>query len=158
MASGAEDVPPVTGGDLTDLLRACLVALRLPPHAEAYQPRRLPFWSVGDAAARIRRLLDELPGGMELAAFLPKIVEADPGRRNLHGRAAVAAIFVAGLELTRDGALTLNQDGLWQPVRFTIPVRQYQTPYVLTAFCLGHRERLRHGKPGRTGHRKRPLV
>ena len=122
-ASGAEDVPPVAGGDLTDLLRACLVALRLPPHAEAYQPRRLPFWSVGDAAARIRRLLDERPGGTELAAFLPKIAEADSGRRNLHGRAAVAATFVAGLELTRDGALTLDQDGSWQPVRFTIPVR-----------------------------------
>ena len=122
-ASGAEDMPPVAGGDLTDLLRACLVALRLPPHAEAYQPWRLPFWSVGEAAARIRRLLDGLPGGMALAAFLPKIVEADPGHRNLHGRAAVAATFVAGLELTRDGAIALDQDGLWQPVRFTTPIR-----------------------------------
>jgi len=123
MASRAEDVPPVAGGDLTDLLRACLVALRLPPLAETDQPRRVPFWGIGDATARIRRLLGGLPGGADLAAFLPKIVEADPDRRNLHGRAAVAATFVAGLELTRDGALTLNQDGLWQPVRFTTLVR-----------------------------------
>jgi len=115
--SGVEDVSPVAGGDLTDLLRACLVALRLPPHAEAYQPQRLPFWSVGDAAARITRLLDGLPGDTELAAFLPKIAEADPDRQNLHGRAALAATFVAGLELARDGALTLQQDEPWQVIR-----------------------------------------
>jgi chromatin segregation and condensation protein Rec8/ScpA/Scc1 (kleisin family) len=36
-ASRAGDAP-VEGGDITDLLRACLVALRLPPHAETYQP------------------------------------------------------------------------------------------------------------------------
>ncbi len=115
-AGGAEDVSPVAGGDLTDLLRACLVALRLPPHAEAYQPRRLPFWSVGDAAARITRLLDALPGDAELAAFLPKVAEADPDRQNLHGRAALAATFVAGLELARDSALTLQQDAPWQVI------------------------------------------
>jgi len=116
-ASGAEDVPPVAGGDLTDLLRACLVALRLPPHAEAYQPRRLPFWGVGDAAAQIRRLLDGMPGGGTLGAFLPKIAEAELGRRNLHCRAAVAAAFVAGLELTRDGALAMDQDAPWHPIQ-----------------------------------------
>ncbi len=116
-ASGAGDVPPLAGGDLTDLLRACLVALRLPPLAEACQPRRRsPFWSVGEAAARITQRLKDLPEGAGLDVFLPKVAEADPGRRNLHGRAAVAATFVAGLELARDGAITLDQDGLWAPV------------------------------------------
>ena len=117
MASSAEDVPPVAGGDLTDLLRACLVALRLPPHAEAFQPRQLPFWSVSDATARITRLLDGLTGGTELAAFLPKVAEADPGRRTLHGRAAVAATFLAGLELTRGGTLALDQSAPWQAIQ-----------------------------------------
>jgi hypothetical protein len=54
------------GGDLTDLLRACLVVLRLPPHAEAYRLRKLPFWGVNAAAARITRLLDGPSEGAEL--------------------------------------------------------------------------------------------
>ena len=120
--SGAEDVPPVAGGDLTDLLRACLVALRLPPHAESYQPRRLPFWSIGDATAQIRQLLQEHPEGGTLETFLPEIAGAGPGR-TLQCRAAVAATFVAGLELSRGGALTVDQNGPWQLVRLSIPVR-----------------------------------
>ena len=59
--------------DLTELLRACLVTLRLPAKAEDYQPRRLPFWSIGDAAARISRMLGAL-----LEAFLPEIPVAVP--------------------------------------------------------------------------------
>ena len=122
MASGAEDVPPVPGGDLTDLLRACLVALRMASYAEAYQPRRLPFWGVGDAAGRITQLLQERPEGRELGVFLPKIAETGSGRA-LQCRAALAATFVAGLELARGSALTLDQDEPWQPVRLTTPVR-----------------------------------
>jgi len=102
--------------DLTDLLRACLVALRLPRHAETYQPRRLPFWGIRDAAAQITRLLGGLPDGGDLGAFLPAIAEASASRA-LHCRAAVAATFVAGLELTRGGAVTLEQDTSWQPIQ-----------------------------------------
>ena len=114
--SGAEDVPPVAGGDLTDLLRACLVALRLPPLADTDPPRRLPFWGIGDATARIRRLLRELPEGGRLEVFLPKIAEAGPARA-LHCRAAMAGTFVAGLELARSGALTLQQEQSWQLIQ-----------------------------------------
>lgn len=115
-ASGAEDVPPVAGGDLTDLLRACLVALRLPPHADTDPPQRLPFWSIGDATARLHQSLRERPGGGRLEVFLPKIAEAGPARA-LHCRAAMAATFVAGLELARSGALTLQQEQSWQPIQ-----------------------------------------
>jgi hypothetical protein len=55
--------PPAAGGDLTDLLRACLVALQLPPDAQAYHLHPVPFWSIGDAAARIALLLEGLPEG-----------------------------------------------------------------------------------------------
>ena len=114
-APGLEDDLPVPGGDLTDLLRACLVALRLPPGAAACQPRRLPLWTTGEAAARIARLLDGLPDGAEMAAFLPEIAEGGPGRV-LRCRAAVAATLVAGLELARNGAVGLDQDAPWQPI------------------------------------------
>ncbi len=115
-AAAAEDVPPVAGGDLTDLLRACLVALRLPPHAEADQPRRSPFWSMGDAAHRMTRLLATRPEGAALDAFLPKIAGAG-AHRALHAGAAVAATLLAALELSRNGALTLQQDAPWQSIR-----------------------------------------
>jgi len=93
-----------------------LVALRLPRHAETYQPRRLPFWGISDAAARITRLLAGLPDGGDLGMFLPAIPQARSDRA-LHCRAAVAATLVAGLELTRGGAVTLQQDMSWQPIQ-----------------------------------------
>jgi len=110
------DNEPVAGGDITELLRACLVALRLPPDAEVYQPRRLPFWSIGDAARRITRLLATRPEGAELGAFLPKIAGTGADRA-LHARAAVAATLVAALELSRSGALTLQQEAPWHAIR-----------------------------------------
>ncbi len=60
-ADGAGVVRAGRTGDVTALLRACLVAIRLP--AEAGALYRVPgplFWSVADAAARIRAML---PGG-----------------------------------------------------------------------------------------------
>jgi segregation and condensation protein A len=48
-------------GDVTDLFRACLLALRVPEPADAYQ-LRLPFWRVTDAVARITLLLEARPG------------------------------------------------------------------------------------------------
>ncbi len=114
-APGLEDDLPVPGGDLTDLLRACLAALRLPPGTAATQSRRLPFWTTGEAAARIARLLNALPDGAEMAVFLPEIAEGGPGRA-LRCRAAVAATLVDGLELACNGAVGLDQDALWQPI------------------------------------------
>jgi segregation and condensation protein A len=109
------DPPPVAGGDLTDLLRACLVPLRLPPDAQAYQLHPVPFWSISDAAARITQLLDGLPEGAALEAFVPAI--AASARRALRSRAAVSSTFVASLELTRDGGLTLDQEIAWHSIR-----------------------------------------
>ena len=48
-------------------------------------------------------------------SFLPEVAESAPGRE-LRCRVAGAATLLAGLELTRDGALTLDQDGSWQPI------------------------------------------
>ncbi len=36
-------------GDITELLRACLAALRVPEQADADHPRRPPLWQVSDA-------------------------------------------------------------------------------------------------------------
>ena len=103
-------------GDLTELLRACLVALRVPEAvAEIYRPRPPPHWRVTDALARLDTLLGELPDGSPLAAFLPAIGGEDPGR-TLRCRAAVSSTLIAGLERARDGALALDQAAAWTPI------------------------------------------
>ena len=103
-------------GDLTELLRACLVALRVPEAlAETYRPRPPPLWRVTDALVRLDQLLGELPDGSPLTAFLPAIGGEDPGR-TLRCRAAVSSTLIAGLERARDGALTLDQAAEWTPI------------------------------------------
>jgi segregation and condensation protein A len=104
-----ERAAPGRVGDVTELLRACLAALQVPDEqAAAYRPRPPPLWRVTDAIARIEALIDTLPAGSSLGAFLPVISDAEPGRA-LRCRAAVASTLIAGLELARGGALTLDQ-------------------------------------------------
>jgi segregation and condensation protein A len=104
-------------GDITALLRACLVAIRLPPEAGAlYRVPGPPFWSVSDAAARIRDMLPLLgEEGAALTAFLPE-VPPDVLERELRCRVAVAGTFLAALELTRDGSMAVEQDKAGSPV------------------------------------------
>ncbi|HEY3848479.1 MAG TPA: hypothetical protein VGL95_15335 [Acetobacteraceae bacterium] len=98
------------GSDIAGLLRACLVVLEVPEaQAAAYRPRPPLLWRVTDAIPHIRQRLAVLPDGTPLAALLPPIAAG----RALRCRAAVASTLVAGLELARDGALTLAQDAAW---------------------------------------------
>jgi segregation and condensation protein A len=104
-------------GDVTDLLRACLVALAVPAqHAAALRPRPPAFWRVPDAIAHIEHLLRTLPKGGPLADFLPEIARESPDR-SLCYRAAISSTLIASLELARDGALALDQDAAWRPIR-----------------------------------------
>jgi segregation and condensation protein A len=101
-------------GDISDLLRACLVALQVPEDLAAAFCPRLRLWTVSDAIARLRELLVALPDGSPLCAFLPHL-GADPARP-LRCRAALASTLLAGLELARDGALALDQEAAWRPI------------------------------------------
>ncbi len=117
-ADGAGGVRTGRIGDITALLRACLAAIRLPADAGAlYRVPGPPFWSVSDAAARIRGMLpplEEEGAGME--AFLPEVTTDTP-EWELRCRVAVAGTFLAGLELTRDGSVTVQQDVAWSPIQ-----------------------------------------
>ncbi len=109
---------PAVAGDITALLRACLVVLRVPEGADTWKPARPVFWRVADAAARIEEVLDRAPGGVgaELGAFLPRIGPAAP-ERGLRCKAAVASTFLAGMELARDGGVLLDQDRPWTAIQ-----------------------------------------
>jgi segregation and condensation protein A len=103
-------------GDITELLRACLIALRVPDQADAYRPRPPPLWQVSDAIARMHQLLGALPDGSPLTALLPTVGGTEPGRA-LRRRVAISSTLVAGLELARAGSLALDQDMPWTPIR-----------------------------------------
>ena len=102
------------------LMQACLVVLRTsatqPVHEPVYTPRPPTLWSVAQAIARIRSLLDQASQGTELRHFLPAIPAHEPDR-DLKARAAVASTLVAGLELSREGQLALRQDDAFGTIR-----------------------------------------
>ncbi|MDA8253132.1 MAG: segregation/condensation protein A [Rhodospirillales bacterium] len=103
-------------GDITDLLRACLVALLVPEQqAAALRPRPPPLWRASDAIPHMRQRLAALPAGGPLAAFLP-IIAGQESDRDVRCRAAVASTLLAGLELARDGVLALEQEVAWTPI------------------------------------------
>ena len=107
----------VRGGELTDLLRACLPVLHVPEEqAVALRPRPPLLWTASDAIRHMSRLLPGLTEPAPLAAFLPRIDSA-VAKPTLRCRVAVASTLVAGLELARDHAVTLDQDADWTPIR-----------------------------------------
>jgi segregation and condensation protein A len=107
------------GGELTDLLRACLPALRVPEDtAVALRPRPPPLWTATDARAHVTRLLAILADGSPLSEFLPRIPEDAPARALRH-RAALASTLIASLELARDGTVGLEQAADWTPIHLT---------------------------------------
>ena len=100
-------------GGYVALMEACLVILRgregRPEEVPLYRPAIPDLWRVVDALARIQALLAEYPAGGDLAAFLPLVAE-EAMDRPLRAGAAVASTFLAGLELAREGTLTLAQE------------------------------------------------
>ena len=119
---GGEDHGPAERqGDITDLLRACLVAIRLPDDGEDYRPRPPPVWRVSDAITLIRaRLGQAAEGGSPLAAFLPAIT-APAAQTEAWSRVALATTFLAGLELAREGQVALEQPQAWEAVHLHRP-------------------------------------
>jgi len=64
------------------------------------------LWSVEEALRRLERLLGTMPDWSVLSAYLPPL-EGDV----LKMKSAAAAVFVAALELARQGRVVLRQDG-----------------------------------------------
>ena len=119
--------PARRGGDVTDLLQACLKLLQVPEEmAAVYRPRPSPLWRVSQAIARIESLLAEQTDGASLGAFLPA-VSADVADREMRCRAAVASTLVAGLELARQGRVSLGQEGEWGEISVRVSVQKAES-------------------------------
>jgi segregation and condensation protein A len=78
-----------------------------------YRPGRLALWTVLDARQRILQLLAETSDEAPLDRFLPTrdapAETAMPTLPSLRRRSAVASTLIAGLELAREGLVTLHQ-------------------------------------------------
>jgi segregation and condensation protein A len=69
------------------------------------------LYSIDEALQRLSDLLGGIPDWTTLASFLPQTAG-----RPLLQRSAIAAHFVASLELTKAGRIELRQDGVYNPI------------------------------------------
>lgn len=97
---------------LFDLLKA-YGRLQRKPGDHNLRIARIDLFSVEDAVKRLSAMLGEMPSWRTLVAFLPPSLSVtDP----LATRSAVAATFVASLELCKRGLLDLRQEGSFAPL------------------------------------------
>ena len=93
--------------------------------AAVYQPRRLNWYSVVEARARILALLAQTPEGGRLEQFLPDMAEApitgEAMRSRVRRGLGWGCTFVASLELAKQGDLTLAQEGLFASIHVRPP-------------------------------------
>lgn len=95
---------------LYDLLQA-YGDLRSSEEAQKLTIAATRLYSVQEATQRLARLLSKMPEWTQLEAFLPPELKEPIDRRS-----AMAAHFVACLELARDGRIALRQTGRYRPV------------------------------------------
>ena len=113
------DTPADRAGDITALLRACLVALQVPPTQAAEGHPRLPrLWTASDAIRLMRQRLAERDGATPLGDFLPPLAGTGPHHKLRH-RAALASTLLAGLELARERVVSLAQEAPWGVIEVT---------------------------------------
>jgi len=97
--------------EMSGLLSAYLAARRRAGAKLQYRPKPMAFHSVQNALERLQRLLGSMPDWSSLEAFLPEGLEA-----GLPRRAAMSATLVAGLEMAKDGRLSLRQELNFGPI------------------------------------------
>ena len=112
------DAATEPAADVTELLRACLKLLEVPLRERVYRPRPPLLWRAPDALARLRALLPGLPEGAALEQ-LPPPAPAGEGAA-LWRRSALASTLLAGLELSREGAATLEQDVAFEAIQVSL--------------------------------------
>ncbi|MGB1028002.1 MAG: segregation and condensation protein A, partial [Rhodospirillaceae bacterium] len=107
-------VRPVYGTTFHELLRAYADIRRRADKPTSLSVEAFDLYSVDDAIRRLSSLLGSFPDWTDLRRFLPKGLR-DP----LVRRSAIAATFVAGLEMVRDDkALVKQEGGTYAPILF----------------------------------------
>ena len=108
--------------DVVEFLWASLALFDDAPVSETplvYRPLSLDLYAVAEARARILQCLATWPEGAPLEAFLPPADEGGESgmRPGLRRRSGWASTFIAGLELTRQGRVVMEQQAAFQTIR-----------------------------------------
>ncbi len=103
--------------DLPSLLTAYLAARRRGSSSHGYQPKPMRFWSVQQALERLSRMLPISQDWHTLEQFLPSNADEAAPPDPLAQRAALSSTLLAGLELARNGAISLQQEAPFGPIR-----------------------------------------
>ena len=89
-----------------------------PDTTTVYKPPFPDLFRVPAAIERVRARLAEQHGPEPLEAFLPTL-PPDAADRAFLAKSAVSSTFMAALELTRDGDLTIEQDAAFREITVT---------------------------------------
>ncbi|MBI1272673.1 MAG: segregation/condensation protein A [Alphaproteobacteria bacterium] len=95
---------------VTDLLHALTQPLRR-KKSPSYQLPLDKLLSLEDALQRLRNMVGYAPQWMQLADFIPDMLQ-DP----LAARSAIASTFAASLEMVKLGEIQIRQDGTFAPI------------------------------------------
>lgn len=95
---------------LYELLQAYGAIQRRGGKATPLRIEQMELYTMDQALERLERALGALPDWATLASFLPD------GLKGLKRRSAIAATFLASLELARSGRMQLRQDGRFGPI------------------------------------------
>lgn len=99
--------------ELPALLQAYAAARRRALGRRPYTPKPRRLWTVGEALARLARVVGTLPDWAVLQRFLP---EGLAGLDAVERRAALASTLIAALETARGGGVELRQDRAFGPI------------------------------------------
>ena len=92
--------------NLIDLLKAYAERRQRKLRHQTYMVRRLPAWSIKEARTALERMLGRMDGWATFDHWLADYL-GDPAMR----RTITASSFTASLELAREGAIEMRQDG-----------------------------------------------
>ena len=108
--------------DLATLIKAYLTPARRQARKKGYIPPRVDYWSVTEAMAALRRLLESRRSGawQPLFSVLPFAKATEPRAT----AAALASLLVAGLEMVKNGHAELRQTGVFNEILLRAPSRE----------------------------------
>ena len=78
---------------------------------QAYTVQRFPTWSIKDARAALERMLGSMNDWETFDYWLLDYIDEPVMRRSVK-----ASSFTASLELAREGALEMRQEGAFRPI------------------------------------------
>lgn len=99
-----------------------------------YKPVSFPVMSMGDAMARLTKMLGRLPKSgsasmwTTLSSFVPTPA-ADQEGRELYTRSALASLLTSALELAKQGTLELRQDDHFRPIYLRTVEKVVEKPH-----------------------------